>query len=299
VRLVQTRDLQVEVGGNYAFNRNRVQSLGDSTVQFVTVGSSFTGRLTSAQVGHPMGVIRGTDWARCRPGEANVVGGVDVNAACTAAGAPEGAMYIGTNGRPVVDPTLRVIGNPQPNYTAGLRSNVTYRGLSVGAFVDVRNGGTVQNMTKASMYGQGTHGDTQMRGDSVVFGQGFRIAGISQPDYPVVGPGAGRKTALTEDWFTGSGGIGGAASQFQEDASFVRLREISLGLNLDQPWVARRLGFRSIDLRVSGRNLKLWTDYTGFDPETSLSGGNVITQGFDWFNPPTSRSLVLSVGLNR
>ena len=52
-------------------------------------------------------------------------------------------------------------------------------------------------------------------------------------------------------------------------------------------------------MRLSGRNLALWTDYTGFDPETSLSGGAVSTQGFDWFNPPTSRSVVLSIGLNR
>jgi hypothetical protein len=198
-----------------------------------------------------------------------------------------------------------VLGSPQPNYTAGLRGNVAYKRLSVGAFVDVRNGGTVQNMTKASMYGQGTHGDTELRGTAVTFGRGFRIAGIGPADYPVVGPGvdaatgAGKSVTLNEAWYTGSGGIGGAASQFQEGGSYVRLREVALGLNLDQPWVQQRLGFRSIDLRVSGRNLALWTDYTGFDPETSLSGGAVITQGFDWFNPPTSRSLVISVGLNR
>jgi TonB-linked SusC/RagA family outer membrane protein len=302
LRLLQTRDWQVEVGGNYAFNRNRVQQLGsDSTAPiFVGVGSSFTGRTTNAEVGQPLGVIRGTDFARCRYGERqNVVGSVDVNAACTAAGAADGALFIGANGYPVVDPTQRVLGNPQPNFTAGLRSNVTFRRFTLGAFLDIRSGGTLQNMTKASMYGQGTHGDTRRRGDSVTFGRDFQIAGIGPAQFPVVGPGANRRVALTESWFTGTGGVGGAASQFQEDGSFMRLREISLGLNLDQAWVQQRLGFRSIDLRLSGRNLALWTDYTGYDPETSLSGGAVITQGFDWFNPPTSRSYVLSVGFNR
>jgi hypothetical protein len=296
----------VELGGNYAFNRNKVLSLGDTAVKFVTVGSSFTGRLTNAEVGQPLGVIRGTDFARCRYGEtANTVGTVDVNSVCRAANAPDGALYLGANGFPIVDPTLRALGNPQPNYTAGLRSNIGFRRLSLGAFVDIRRGGTLQNMTKASMYGQGTHGDTQIRGSNVTFGRDFRIAGIGPSSYPVVGPGvdattgAGRPVAIGEPWYTGTGGIGGAASQFQEGAGFVRLREVSLGLNLDQAWVQRRTGFRSLDFRVSGRNLGLWTKYTGYDPETSLSGGAVITQGFDWFNPPTSRSVVLSVGLNR
>ncbi len=302
VRVVQTRDWQVEIGGNYGFNRNRVQALGrDSTAPiFVGVGSSFTGRTTNAEVGQPLGVIRGTDFARCRYNDAtNVVSTIDVNAACRAANAPEGAMYLGTNGFPIVDGTLRVLGNPQPDFTAGIRGNVTFRRFTLGTFVDIRRGGTLQNMTKASMYGQGTHGDTERRGDSVTFGQGFKIANIGKANYPVTGPGVGTKVALTEAWFTGTGGIGGAASQFQEDGGFVRLREVTLGLNLDQRWVQDRLGFRSIDLRLSGRNLGLWTNYTGYDPETSLSGGAVITQGFDWFNPPTSRSFVLSVGFNR
>jgi TonB-linked SusC/RagA family outer membrane protein len=305
-RLIETRDWRVELGGNYAFNRNRVQSLGDTSVKFVPVGSSFIGRQTNAEIGNPLGVIRGSDFARCRYGEAtNVVSTVDINAVCRAAGAPEGAMYLGANGRPLVDQTFRNLGNPQPNYTAGLRSNVSFRGLSLGAFVDIRNGGTIQNMTKGSLYQQGTHGDTRLRGTAVTFGRDFKIAGVGPANYPVVGPGvdpatnAGRPTTLDEAWFTGAGGIGGAASQFQEDAGFVRLREVSLGLNLNQPWVVRRTGFRSVDLRLSGRNLGLFTNYTGYDPETSLSGGSVITQGFDWFNPPTSRSVVLTVGLNR
>jgi hypothetical protein len=299
VRVLQSRDWRLDVGGNYAFNRNRVQSLGDTSVQFVGVGASFVGRTTNAQVGHPLGVIRGTDFARCRYGETNVVSGVDVNAVCRAASAPEGAMYVAANGLPVVDPTQRVLGNPNPNYTAGVRSTLGYRKLSLGAFVDVRRGGTVQNMTKASMYQYGTHGDTERRGSTVVFGRNFKISNVGPAEFPVVGPGAGKEVAVGESWFTGNGSIGGAASAFQEDGSYVRLREVSVGLTLDRPWVQRATGMRSVDLRLSGRNLALWSKYTGFDPETSLSGGAVITQGFDWFNPPTSRSIVLTVGFNR
>jgi hypothetical protein len=53
-----------------------------------------------------------------------------------------------------------------------------------------------------------------------------------------------------------------------------------------------------LDVRVTGRNLGLWTDYTGFDPETNLGGAEVGNRGIDWFNSPLSRALVLSLTLH-
>jgi len=51
--------------------------------------------------------------------------------------------------------------------------------------------------------------------------------------------------------------------------------------------VQRSLGFSSIDIRVSGRNLKTWTNYTGYDPETNLGGtisSGAGAGGVDYFN---------------
>jgi len=299
-RVLQTRDWQVDVGGNYAFNRNRVQSLGDPNITTLGLGNSFGGRTVNAVVGQQLGVIRGSDWARCRYTDAtNTVSGVDINAACRTANAPDGALYIGANGFPVQDPTERTVGDPNPNFTVGFRTGVTFKRLSVNSFWDMRRGGTVQNMTKASMYNYGTHGDTDVRGRTAIFGQDYRFGGVGPETYAVTGPGAGRTVTLDEAFFSGTGGIGGPITPFQEDASFVRLRELSVGLNVNQPWVQRRLGLSSVDLRAAGRNLKLWSDYTGFDPEVSLSGGAVISQGFDWFVAPTARSFVFTVSLNR
>jgi hypothetical protein len=88
-------------------------------------------------------------------------------------------------------------------------------------------------------------------------------------------------------------------SLFIENAGFVKLREISLGYTLDAPWVNRLLGFRSVDLRLSGRNLVTWTKYTGIDPETSLLGPATSVRGIDYFNDPQVRSFVFSMTLNR
>ena len=54
-----------------------------------------------------------------------------------------------------------------------------------------------------------------------------------------------------------------------------------------------------IDLRVSGRNLFTWTDYTGYDPEVNLGGAIQATRGMDYFTMPQTRAFLFSVTLNR
>lgn len=289
VRPYTSRDVSVEIGLNYGFNRNRVQELAPG-VTAIFLGNAFGGRVSNAETGYPMGVIRGNDFARCGRG-LTTIGANNIAAAC--AGQPDGALYIASNGFPVVDPNTRVIGSPEPNYTAGARANVRLKGVTLSTLVDTRQGFEVQNMTRASLYTYGTHRDTEIRGSAVTFGRDF-FAG-----QPVVGPGAGTPVTIGEAWFTGPGGINGPAAQFQEDGSFIRLREVSVGYTFTQAWVRRLSQVQSIDVRVSGRNLKLWTDYSGYDPEPNLGGAAVINGGFDWFQYPIARSLVVSIGINR
>jgi hypothetical protein len=79
----------------------------------------------------------------------------------------------------------------------------------------------------------------------------------------------------------------------------VKLREISVGYTFDQPWITRTLGFNSIEIRVAGRNLVSWNDYTGVDPETSLLGAVTPVRGLNYFNNPQTRSFLFSLTLNR
>jgi hypothetical protein len=84
-----------------------------------------------------------------------------------------------------------------------------------------------------------------------------------------------------------------------EDATNTRLREISLGYSFSGPWVQHLGGTRALDVKLSGRNLRLWTDYSGLDPEVNLGGAANANRGIDWFNTPYSRAWVLSVALHR
>ena len=293
-----TRDnLAFELGFNWARNRNQVLSLGEGNtapVPYPFAAASFTGSSTFAEVGQPLGVFRGQDFIRCGQSADKVLVGstvIDVAAAC--AGAPKGALYIAASGLPIADPDIRVIGDPNPDWTGGMNADLRIRGVRVSAFLETRQGGQTLNMTKSSLYQYGTHKDTEIRGQRVVFGRDW----LQSPG--IVGPGANTEVVIGQTWFSGLGGVSGPRAPFMEDASITRLREVSVAYTFDQPSVRRATGLGSVDVRVSGRNLYNWTDYTGYDPEPSVGGAVLANRGIDWFVNPLSRAWVVSVTLTR
>ena len=305
-RLLQTPDYGWDVGLQWARNRNTVLSLGGE--QFITIGD-FNNQV--AMVGQPIGVYLGSGFFRCALSSPSAVpgaGGPDMATLC--AGKPQGALYIGSDGYPLKDPDPRIVQDPNYDWTGSVRTALRYKKLQASGLLDIRHGGQIWNGPKGALWSYGTHGDTQQRatctnrndptsctGNPKIFGQGGWYDG------PVVGPGAGQTVSIGEYFYRNV-----VACPFIpidepciEDAGFVKLREISVSYTLDAPWVQRSLGFSSIDLRVSGRNLHTWTNYTGYDPETNLGGAisaNVGAGGVDYFNNSQTRSFVFSVTLN-
>ena len=88
-----------------------------------------------------------------------------------------------------------------------------------------------------------------------------------------------------------------------EDGTFVKLRELSATYTLDIPTV-RRYFANGVDLTLSGRNLAVWTKYSGYDPEINLFGTNAgglqsvqttaADRGFDFGGYPIPRVWQLS-----
>ena len=288
-----------DVGVQWSRNKNLVTSL--SGVKHVDIGGAFEGTPGTVEEGYAVGVFRGYDFVRCRYGQSNMVDITgdgtpdDVNAACRAAGAPNGALYIDASGFPNADPNDRVLADPNPKWLSSIRTEFTvFKKWQISGLLDIKKGGDVWNGTKGALYQFGTHRDTEIRNTDVVFGQTYRPGAVW-------GPGAGKTVQLTRtNWWQDLGsGFGPVASQFMEDGSYVKLREISLGYTLDQPFVKDYFGLSTINLRLAGRNLHTWTKYTGIDPETNLAGAETLLRGVDYFNNPQTRSIVLTVGLNR
>ena len=294
---LRSQNYEWNLGLQYGRNRNKVESLAGA--QFITFNTEgFTGAIGSATVGFPVGTIRGSDFARC--GRSLTVEGVgDIDALCGPS-APKDALFLDEDGLPVLDPTDRVIGVTQPDFTAGLNSSLRVGKFTVTTTMDWRRGGQVWNGTRGILYYFGTHRDTEVRTQAGGYGINWQTK-----EYPqVAGPGAGvaafETAADWQGWLQGEGGgFGNVGAQFMENASFFKLRELGLSYDASGAWVRRRLGLSGVQLRLAGRNLFMSTNYRGFDPEANLGGAEFITQGFDYFNNPMSRSGVLTVTLTR
>lgn len=309
LRPLRSERFNWDVGLQWARNRSKVEQL--NAAEFIYLdGINTISPYAVAMEGQPVGVFYDYGLARCgiSPGGMDaVIAGVDLATVC--AGQPRGALYIAENGFPVGDDNQRVIGDPNPDWTGSIQSSFTYGKVRFSGLAEIKKGGVINNGTKGALLAYGTHKITEQRascptlttctGNEKVFGRSGFYEG------PVVGPGANKPVPIGENWY-GSGALAlgnclfsGYSEECMEDGGYVKLRELAVAYTLDNDWVQRSLGFTSIDLRLAGRNLKTWTDYTGFDPETEFGQAIQRTRGMDYFNMPQSRSFIFSVGLNR
>jgi hypothetical protein len=299
-----------DIGLGWGRNQSLVRSIAGA--DFLFTGSSFIG--TVAKEGYPLGVIRGEGWVRCGISPDNVLGTVPLSTYCN--GKPTGALYIddGSNcapdpGMPCEDPNPRILADPTPKWTGNAHSTFRYKKIELSALIDIKKGGVMWNGTRGALLSYGTHEQTATRaictgpsnsnctGNTHAFGDADWFPG------PVAGPGANTKIPIGENWYRASNlaacPFTGIDEPCLEDAGYVKLREISIAYTFEQPWVGRALGMSSVDVRLSGRNLKTWTRYTGLDPETAVAGTYEQVGAADYFNLPLTRSFVITIGLNR
>lgn len=296
LRPITTDKVEWNVGFNFGQNKNVVKSLaGAEFITYTTEG--FNGAIGSATVGHAVGSLRGYDFARC--GRGLIIGGVDIDAGCGAG--KEGALYIDASGAPVVDPSERVIADPNPKYTLGINTSVRINSrITFSTLLDMRRGLSIWNGTRGALLRFGTDEATLIRERT-----GVTMAEYYKDVYPsFAGPGVNipyfNSPIDWQNWFLGQGGgFGDVTQQFVEKANFVKWRELSVTYNVPTKYFQRLGAFSNVDLRLSGRNLHTWTKYKGLDPETNLGGAEWLTQGVDFFGNPQTRSFVFSISLTR
>jgi TonB-linked SusC/RagA family outer membrane protein len=307
LRPITKQSFAWDLGFQWARNRGETTSLapGLEFYQFPLSGGGNGAGLAVggvAQPGVPIAAYRGTDFKRCGRGLTSDEG-TNIDAECGSA--PHGALYIGAAGFPELDlDQTYIVGDPNPDWTGSFRTNFRFGKLSVGGLLDIRTGGVAYNGTKGALQHFGV---AQITADTrnaapVQFGSQYYpiLEDQQNPDHVVAGPGKGVAVPLDESYWTGIGSVfNGNDVAFLEKGGFVKLREVSLGYTFDQPWVSRSLGFSSIELRLAGRNLHSWNDYTGVDPETSLLGAVSPVRGLNYFNNPQARSWAFSLTLNR
>ncbi|MSR36497.1 MAG: SusC/RagA family TonB-linked outer membrane protein [Gemmatimonadetes bacterium] len=303
LNVLEMGGLRWDVNANWGRNKSCVLDLAGSEkyalrgfvgsqVAVVAPEKDASGNITKC---HQFGVFYTGDFVRF--GRGSLVDGVNIDTKYP--GWSEGDLYIPADGYPIDAGQSYVTGDANPDWTASFRNTLTIgRSLSVSGLVDVKRGGDAWNGTAGALDFFGTSARTAPyhgAGKSEVFGETF----LSQQG--AHGPGAGKSVPLNwATWFWN--GIGssftGPDSQAIEDAGFVKLRDISVTYSVRNMDYIDRLGFTGVDVSVSGRNLKTWTDYTGVDPESNLTNQS-DGRGIDYFNNPQTRSYVVSVTLTR
>ncbi|MBD0368635.1 MAG: SusC/RagA family TonB-linked outer membrane protein, partial [Flavisolibacter sp.] len=90
----------------------------------------------------------------------------------------------------------------------------------------------------------------------------------------------------------------GVSENFIEDASFIKLRNVTLSYQFPSAILSRTKFITGASFSLTGNNLWLHTDYSGFDPESSSMSSGSISDGFAGFTYPATRSFLATLNLS-
>lgn len=167
------------------------------------------------------------------------------------------------------------LGDATPDFKMSWSSDFSWKSVNLYFLWDWQKGSDIINLTKL-----------------------LYDFGANTADYDdIVGQdGAGNDILKGDQRLTGW--LDGVTGNYIEDGSYLKMREITLSVNLPQSFITGFWrGARSARLSVSGRNLINIFDYTGHDPEVSNFGSQNIARNIDVAPFPPSRSFWFSVSL--
>ena len=290
---IKTRDFSWDATLNFSRNRNKVVKIIEGLTEIV-VGSHFgyinSGVTLKYVPGFPVGNLYGTTFQRYY--------GTKVDDKVTFD--PSLPMVISSTGSnagfPVPDLTQRILGNSQPKWIGGLSNTFTYKNLRLSFLLETQQGQDRYNQLGNFMAAFGIAKYTEDRTTSKVF-EGVLANG--SPNTQMVYLGMGKVPGDPRDYGNGYyRNIYRTVSEpFVENASWTRLRYLSLSYKIPVKWLKTNV-IKDASVTFTGNNLILWTDFSGFDPETSSMPAGSNADGFTGFSYPAVRSYLFSINVN-
>ncbi|KKM70722.1 hypothetical protein LCGC14_1437890 [marine sediment metagenome] len=276
LKIIDNKNFQLTPFLNFNRNRNVVLDLaGTESVYLAGIPDFVSSR---AVEGSQVGVLWGGRYARDEGG----------------------SLVLDDNGFPTIDPSDGVIGDPNPDWRGGAGINASFKNFSLNILFETSQGNDLYSGTRGVMYNFGTHADN---GNEVTLTEDLvNYAGETIPSGTTVRGniedfGAG-PVILDQDFYTTLGsGFSSLKEQHVYDASWTRLREVTLGYSLNSKTFQDSTKLQSVNFSITGRNLWLLTDVVGVDPETNLTGAS-NGRGMDYFNSPGTESFIFSLSIN-
>lgn len=262
---------------NVAVNRNMVLSLNENSDRVLS-GNNDGNPTHVTVVGRPIGqffgfVLEGVYSA------ADIANPSIIKTAQVYEG---NTKYKDVNGDGIVSDFLdyTMLGSPHPDFIFGFSNNFSYKNFSLGIILNGQYGGQVMNGLR-----QTTDNLQGFFNVSKVFVNRWRSA--QNPGDPML-YGVPK---LTPSWGHR------VNSRWVEDASFLRVSNVTLGYSIPSNVVQKTKLFESCRIYLTSRNLAMFTNYSGANPEAqSRNADNTLSQGFDMSSYPLSTTT--SLGLN-
>ncbi|MBP5418195.1 MAG: SusC/RagA family TonB-linked outer membrane protein [Bacteroidales bacterium] len=270
--IIKKKDLELTANVNWSKNKNKVTELNGT-------GELKISSTSVALEGYPIGVLY-------RPGVLRD---------------SEGTPILDANGFPQLSTGNVVLGDPNPDWRGGFGMNFSYKNFDFDFLFEHSHGGKYINRTQLTLYGFGTHKDVEgeitLKNDlkninGKVFTAGTTVRGK-------VGNFGGGNVLLDEAWYNGIGGglgINKVHDYYIQDNTWTKLRNVTVAYNLHSRALADAIKLSNIRFSVTGRDLLVWDNLIGIDPESNNYGVS-NAQGMDYFSSPATRSILFGVEL--
>ena len=252
---------------NMSFNHNKVLTLtGLDNVVVNNIGSAQTG-VAYLKVGQPLGEFYGYKflgtWKTSEAAKAALYGNV-----------PGDSKYADINNDKVINGDDRtIIGNGAPKYTFGFINDVSYGNFTLSLMFQGSHGNQIYSGTFP--YTMGGLGDARNATSTDI----LNVWTVKkQTDIPTF-------SASSKNYIN--------SSRYVYDASFIKLKNLSLSYHIPENWIDRAK-IRNLEIYVSGQNLITITHYPGYDPEIS-NQTNALTQGLETGVIPNPRTYTIGL----
>jgi TonB-linked SusC/RagA family outer membrane protein len=254
-----------EVSLNLAKNKNKVVALNNGINELLVEEPRTLTVYIKHIVGYPFGMITG------------YVQKKDSN----------GTPVFTSTGEPVRSDSYEILGNGVADVTGGFNNSFTYKQFSLGFLIDFKFGGDIYSGTNVRLTEWGLHKQTLAGRDTPLTVTGVTQSGTDTEGVPVYIPFS--KTLSEEEVYHYWNAVGEYdQSRFIYDASFIKLRQVTLGYDLPAS-ILNKTPVKHLTLSFVARNLAiLYKNIDNVDPEASYSSSN--GQGLDYFGMPSTRS---------
>ncbi len=268
---VRNKNFRWDINFNWSKNNNEVVSLAEG-VENLQLARLQGGVSINARVGEPYGTIQGTDYVYL-----------------------DGKKVVGDNGYYLKTTTSdNILGSYQPDWIGGINNSFSYKDLSFSFLLDFQKGGQIFSLDQYYGLGTGIYEETVFINDlgnpvrnPLDQGGGLILDGVKQDGTP-------NDIRVHGDDYRVFGWSKNPNAAFIYDASYFKLREMTITYSLPQKLMNRSNALSGVSFSLVGSNLWIISkNLPHADPEASQSAGNI--QGWQSGVMPSVRTFGLTV----